>query len=167
MLTPSTTPNPWELCGLTFDLTLIICLQLIIPRAISEYELTALPPQSKPAATQQTEPLDLLFFPPRFPGARGDRRNSTSLIVLSSFTTSLGFISFFWKALLTLCQSFPSLDVSKSSENKGLRHTHTRHVQGRSSVRRLRAANPGPPAVTERSCPQHHRGEPRLALSPA
>lgn len=38
--------------------------------------------------------------------------NLTSFILRSSFTTSVGFMSFCWKALLTLCQSFPSLQTS-------------------------------------------------------
>lgn len=36
----------------------------------------------------------------------------TSFIFRSSFTTSVGFMSFCWKALLTLCQSFPSLQAN-------------------------------------------------------
>ena len=35
----------------------------------------------------------------------------TSFILRSSFTTSVGFMSFCWKTLLTLCQSFPSLQT--------------------------------------------------------
>lgn len=42
----------------------------------------------------------------------------TSLILRSSFTTSVGFMSFCWKALLTLCQSFPSLQGNSSDSER-------------------------------------------------
>lgn len=42
----------------------------------------------------------------------------TSLILRSSFTTSVGFMSFCWKALRTLCQSFPSLQDNNSDSER-------------------------------------------------
>lgn len=65
----------------------------------------------------------------------------TSFILRSSFTTSVGFMSFCWKALRTLCQSLPSLqwrtmgDQSASGGEKQLpRHSHIQRALWRSGI---------------------------------